>query len=148
MSLFDIAHKEAELNELEGKTLEQDFWNDSKESGRILARIKSIKDIVLNYNKINSDLENLIEMNQLVMEENDDDLAKDILSGTSKLEKDIEKLELETYLSGKYDRNNAIVTIHPGAGGTESQDWAEMLYRMYSKWSAKSGYSINEVDFL
>ena len=148
MSLFDIASKEAELKELENRTLEQDFWNDSKVSGRILARIKALKDVVLNYNRIKGDLDSLLEMNAFVLEENDDDLAKDILSGTDKLSKDIERLELETYLSGKYDRNNAIVTIHPGAGGTESQDWAEMLYRMYSKWSSKTGYSVNEVDFL
>ena len=128
--------------------MEQDFWNDSKVSGRILARIKALKDVVLNYNRIKCDLDSLLEMNAFVLEENDDDLAKDILSGTDKLSKDIERLELETYLSGKYDRNNAIVTIHPGAGGTESQDWAEMLYRMYSKWSSKTGYSVNEVDFL
>ena len=128
--------------------MEQDFWNDSKVSGRILARIKALKDVVLNYNRIKGDLDSLLEMNAFVLEENDDDLAKDILSGTDKLSKDIERLELETYLSGKYDRNNAIVTIHPGAGGTESQDWAEMLYRMYSKWSSKTGYSVNEVDFL
>ena len=128
--------------------MEQDFWNDSKVSGRILARIKALKDVVLNYNRIKCDLDSLLEMNAFVLEENDDDLAKDILSGTDKLSKDIERLELETYLSGKYDRNNAIVTIHPGAGGTESQDWVEMLYRMYSKWSSKTGYSVNEVDFL
>ncbi len=148
MSLFDIARKEAELKDLENRTLEQDFWNDSKVSGRILARIKVLKDVVLNYNRIKDDLDSLLEMNALVLEENDEDLAKDILSGTDKLSKDIEKLELETYLSGKYDRNNAIVTIHPGAGGTESQDWAEMLYRMYSKWSSRVGYNVNEVDFL
>ena len=148
MSLFDIASKETELKDLENQTLDQSFWNDSTQSGKILAKIKSLKDVVLNYNKTKSDLENLIEMTKLVLEENDEELAKDILSGTAKLEKDIENLELETYLSGKYDRNNAIVTIHPGAGGTESQDWAEMLYRMYSKWAVKNNYSINEVDFL
>ena len=148
MSLFDIADKEMELKMLENRTLEQDFWNDSKESGRIFAKIKSLKDVVLNFNKIKSDLDNLLEMNQLVLDENDEDLTKEILNGTVKLEKNIEKLELETYLSGKYDRNNAIVTIHPGAGGTESQDWAEMLYRMYCKWATKARYSVNEVDFL
>lgn len=148
MILFDISNKELELKNLENKTLEQDFWNDGKESGKILAKIKSLKDIVLNYNKIKNDFDNLLEMNTLIIEENDEDLARDIISSTDKLEKDIEKLELETFLSGKYDKNNAIVTIHPGAGGTESQDWAEMLYRMYSKWANKSGYSINEVDFL
>ena len=148
MTLFDIANKEKELKQLENKTLEQDFWNDSKESGKILSKIKSLKSIVLDYNKIENDLNNLIEMNDLVIDEKDEELGKEILSNTSNLEKEIERLELETYLSGKYDRNNAIITIHPGAGGTESQDWAEMLYRMYCKWANKSNFSTNEVDFL
>ena len=148
MILFDIANKERELKELEQQTLEQDFWSDNKESGKILSKIKSLKAIVLDYNRVENDLNSLIEMNKLVIEEKDEELVKEILSGTTNLEKEIERLELETYLSGKYDRNNAIVTIHPGAGGTESQDWAEMLYRMYCKWANKSSFSVNEVDFL
>ncbi len=148
MNLFDISNKEKELKALENKTLEPDFWNDNKESGKILVKIKSIKNIVLDFNKTKSELENLIEMTNLVLEEKDEGLVKDILSGTSNIEKEVERLELSTYLSGKYDKNNAILTIHPGAGGTESQDWAEMLYRMYCKWASKAEYTINEVDFL
>ena len=80
--------------------------------------------------------------------ENDEEVAKDILKSTSNLEIEIEKLQLETLLSGKYDKNNAILTLHPGAGGTESQDWAEMLYRMYTRWAAKNGYEVKELDYL
>jgi len=87
-------------------------------------------------------------MTDLVMEEFDEDLKKEILNNTKIVSDKIEKLELQTFLSGKYDKNNAIVTIHPGAGGTESQDWAEMLYRMYTRWASKSNYQVNEVDFL
>lgn len=148
MSLFDIANKRVELKELEDKTLNQDFWNDSKESGRVLAKIKSLKEITLNFSKIESDVNNLLEMTDLVMKEFDEDLKKDILISTKKLSDEVEKLELQTFLSGKYDKNNAILTIHPGAGGTESQDWAEMLYRMYTRWATKSNYQVNEVDFL
>lgn len=148
MSLFDIANKRVELKELEDKTLNQDFWNDSKESGRVLAKIKSLKEITLNFSKIESDVNNLLEMTDLVMMEFDEDLKKDILISTKKLSDEVEKLELQTFLSGKYDKNNAILTIHPGAGGTESQDWAEMLYRMYTRWATKSNYQVNEVDFL
>ena len=148
MSLFDIAEKKQELESLEAKTLEQDFWNDSKESGKVLAKIKSLKDIVSNYSKIYDEVVNLIEMTDLVMTDFDEDLKKEILNNT-KIDYDkVEKLELQTFLSGKYDKNNAIVTIHPGAGGTESQDWAEMLYRMYTRWAGKSNYQVNEVDFL
>ncbi len=148
MSLFDIAEKKRELESLEAKTLEQDFWNDSKESGKVLAKIKSLKDIVSNYSKIYDEVVNLIEMTDLVMADFDEDLKKEILNNTKLASDKVEKLELQTFLSGKYDKNNAIVTIHPGAGGTESQDWAEMLYRMYTRWAGKSNYQVNEVDFL
>ena len=87
-------------------------------------------------------------MTDLVMADFDEDLKKEILNNTKLASDKVEKLELQTFLSGKYDKNNAIVTIHPGAGGTESQDWAEMLYRMYTRWASKSNYQVNEVDFL
>lgn len=148
MSLFDIAEKKQKLESLEAKTLEQDFWNDSKESGKVLAKIKSLKDIVSNYSKIYDEVINLIEMTDLVIADFDEDLKKEILNNTKLASDKVEKLELQTFLSGKYDKNNAIVTIHPGAGGTESQDWAEMLYRMYTRWASKSNYQVNEVDFL
>lgn len=148
MSLFDIANKRQELKELEDKTLEQDFWNDSKESGKVLSKIKSLKDTVTQFSKIESDINNLVEMTELVMMEFDEELKKEILSSTKIISSDLEKLELQTFLSGKYDKNNAILTIHPGAGGTESQDWAEMLYRMYTRWAEKSHYTVNEIDFL
>lgn len=148
MNLFDIINKKAQLENLEKKTLEPDFWNDSKESGKVLSEIKSLKDTVSNYTKTESELNNIIEMAELVMLEFDEELAKEILTNTKKLSKEIESLELKTFLSGKYDKNNAILTIHPGAGGTESQDWAEMLYRMYTRWANKNSYQINEVDFL
>lgn len=148
MSLFDIVNKRKELKELEDNTLEQDFWNDSKESGKVLAKIKSLKDIVSQFSKIESDVNNLIEMTELVMMEFDEELKREILSNTKMISAELEKLELQTFLSGKYDKNNAILTIHPGAGGTESQDWAEMLYRMYTRWAEKSQYTVNEIDFL
>ena len=87
-------------------------------------------------------------MIDLIMAENDDELALEITKNTNKLSQEIEKLEMATYLSGKYDSNNAIVTIHPGAGGTESQDWADMLYRMYTRWAQKSNYEVNQIDYL
>lgn len=148
MSLFDIVNKRKELKELEDNTLEQDFWNDSKESGKVLAKIKSLKDIVSQFSKIESDVNNLIEMTELVMMEFDEELKREILSNTKMISAELEKLELQTFLSGKYDKNNAILTIHPGASGTESQDWAEMLYRMYTRWAEKSQYIVNEIDFL
>ena len=87
-------------------------------------------------------------MNELLCLEVDNELIKELLKDTLKLQKELEDLELQTLLSGKYDKNNAILTLHPGAGGTESQDWAEMLYRMYSKWAASNGFSLKELDYL
>jgi peptide chain release factor 2 len=85
---------------------------------------------------------------ELIALEYDETLANDIIKNINNLKKNIEKLELEALLSGKYDKNNAILTIHPGAGGTEAQDWAEMLYRMYTRWANKSNYKVEELDYL
>lgn len=148
MSLFDIEKSRNELLNLEKETLKDGFWNDSKKSSQILSKIKKIKSKINYFDKIKKELYDVSEMNMMVLEEFDEDLKKDILQSTKKIENDIEKLELETFLSGKYDTNNAIITIHPGAGGTESQDWAEMLYRMYTRWATKNNFSIKEIDYL
>ena len=149
MSLFDIIKLEKELEELEALTLKEEFWQkDVKETGKVLAQIKQIKNKVVQYRKLKQEVLNLEELSELANLENDEEVAKDIIKATVKLEKDVEKLELETLLSGKYDKNNAILTLHPGAGGTESQDWAEMLYRMYTRWGVKNGYEVKELDYL
>ena len=148
MNLFDIAKLEKELKELEGKTLESDFWNDQKNSGRVLAKIKNIKTKCSKYEELKEELENLLELTELIKQEESLDDAKEIIKSTKKLEKDINKLEVETLFTGKYDENNAIVSIHPGAGGTESQDWAEMLYRMYTRWANKNDFKVTELDYL
>ena len=149
MSLFDIEKLENILQELEAETVKEEFWQkDSKETGKILAEIKQIKNKVVQYRKTEQETENLIELTELANLDNDEDVAKDIIKSTAKLENEVEKLELQTLLSGKYDKNNAILTLHPGAGGTESQDWAEMLYRMYTRWAVKNGYEVKELDYL
>ena len=148
MSHFDIEKLEKELKELESKTMEPNFWNDAQTSNQILGKIKKIKRKYENYKKIENEIKNLIELTELAKIEPDDEIEKDIIKNTSKLKKEFEKLELSTLFSGKYDSNNAIITIHPGAGGTESQDWAEMLYRMYTRWANKSSYEIKELDYL
>ena len=148
MNLFDIAKKEIELKELEKKTLEEDFWSDSANSTKVLSQIKKLKGKCTEYKNIENELNNLEELTELVNLEPDEDVAKDIIKNTKKMQKQLEKLEISTLLSGKYDSNNAIVTIHPGAGGTESQDWAEMLYRMYTRWATKNDYEVRELDYL
>ena len=148
MSLFDIEKAEKELENLEKQTLEEDFWKDNKNSSKILSQIKHLKSKVSGFREIEKEIKNLQELTELVVLELDEELVKEIIKNTKKLEKDIEKLEISNLLSGKYDLNNAIITIHPGAGGTESQDWAEMLYRMYTRWANRNNYEIKELDYL
>ena len=148
MSHFDILKLENELKELEKETLKEDFWQDSNNSNKVLSKIKKVKNKTTKYNNIKKELNNLNELTELVNMEPDEEIAKEIIKNTHKIEKDLEKFEVEILLSGKYDSNNAIVTIHPGAGGTESQDWAEMLYRMYTRWADKNGYKVSELDYL
>ena len=145
---FDVENKEKELKELESKTTENDFWNNTENSSKILKQINSLKSKVEVFKKLNNELNNLLEMSELLQAEEDEELAKELLKSSYTLEKDIEKLEITTLLSGKYDNNNAILTIHPGAGGTEAQDWAEMLYRMYTRWANANGYEVKELDYL
>lgn len=148
VNLFDISKLEAELKELEKQTVEVNFWSDSKKSSVVLGKIKKIKSKVETYKKIEKELNNLIELSDLLKLEIDEEMAKEVIKNTKNISKEIEKLEIQTLFSGKYDSNNAIVTIHPGAGGTESQDWAEMLYRMYTRWATQNNFEVKELDYL
>lgn len=149
MSLFDITKLENELKELEEKTSNPNFWAENNdEQTKTLSQIKNIKSKVTKYRELEKEINDTIEFTELVNESEDESLAKEIIKNTEKEQKELNKLELETLLSSKYDANNAIVTIHPGAGGTESQDWAEMLYRMYTRWATKNNYQVKELDYL
>ena len=148
MFLFDIPRLENELAELEKETSNPDFWNNSENTQKVLAKIKKIKNKYKKYKELEKEINNLIELAEMIKLEYDEELAIDVTKNYKKQEKNLEKLELETLFYGKYDSNNAIVTIHPGAGGTESQDWAEMLYRMYTRWATKNAYEVKELDYL
>ena len=145
---FDISSLESKTLELERKTNNPGFWDDINNSTSLLTDLKQCKNKVNKYNKIKEDLQNLIDLNELLLIEEDLELAKELLGNTTKLKKEIENLEIETLFSGKYDKNNAILTIHPGAGGTESHDWAQMLYRMYNKWASSNNFILKELDLL
>ncbi len=148
MSPFDINNLEKELKELEKETIKDNFWNDSKNSEIVLGKIKNIKNKIVIFKNIEKELLNLNDLNELIKLEYNEELVKELIKSTNILQKNMDKLELQTLLSGKYDKNNAIITIHPGAGGTESQDWAEMLYRMYTRWANKNLYQLKELDYL
>ncbi len=139
---------ETEIKELEAKTSEPNFWEDQQNSSVVLTKMKRLQNKLAKFRKMETDHENLESLNELLLIEEDIELGKEVLKNTLKLEEEIERLQLETLLSGKYDKNNAILTLHPGAGGTESQDWAEMLYRMYSKWAVSNEFEVQELDFL
>ena len=143
-----IVSLKEELKELEKESLTEDFWNNQENSSKVFSKIKIIQRKTNSYEKIFSELNDLIELNNLLKMELDNDLLKELLKNTNLILSKIDELEVETLFSGRYDANNAIITLHPGAGGTESQDWAEMLYRMYSRWAASNGFSLKELDYL
>ena len=145
---LNLEKKEEELNNLENKTLENGFWDDMNSSNTILKQIKEIKSKIKTHTDIKKQISDLQDLNELLKLEADEELERQLISLTKNAEKSIEKLEIQTLLSGKYDKNNAIITLHPGAGGTESQDWVEMLYRMYTRWANKNGYTVKELEYL
>lgn len=148
MFLFDLDSINKNIEELNKETLKDGFWNDVENSSRVLAELKRLEKKKTSFIKVKEELENLIEVNDMLILENDEDLCREIVDNTKKIEKIIETMELELMFTGKYDKNNAIITLHPGAGGTESQDWAEMLYRMYTKWAISNGFTVKELDYL
>lgn len=131
---------------LEEETLKDGFWEDSKNSSEVLGKIKNIKSIVDKVIKIEKQLSDATGYFELAEELGDTESFKQAEKLSNILDEELEKLNIDTLLSGEYDMNNAIVSIHPGAGGTESHDWAQMLYRMYIKWAAKTDFQVEILD--
>ncbi|AEV69616.1 peptide chain release factor 2 [Acetivibrio clariflavus DSM 19732] len=128
--------------------MEPDFWNDVENSQKILQRIKTLKDKVERYNKLTQEWEDVRTLCELGMEEEDDSVLSEVEESFKKFKKDFETLRLETLLTGPYDKNNAILTLHAGAGGTEAQDWVQMLLRMFTRWAEKKGFTVKILDIL
>ena len=128
--------------------MEPDFWNDQENSGKILRQTKQLKDKIERYEKLCAKLEDAVTLCELAIEENDESFKDEILKETADIEAEEEKQRIEVLLSGEYDHNNAILSFHPGAGGTEAQDWAQMLYRMYTRWGESHGYTVKLIDWL
>ena len=133
MILFDLQGLKDEMKELEKETAQDGFWNDAQMAKEHFEKFKYLKNKVEKFENINKDIKDINEMLEL-SEEELTDYADEIISSISKIRKDVNNFKLESLLSGEYDKNNAIVSIHAGAGGTEAQDWASMLYRMYERW--------------
>lgn len=128
--------------------MEPDFYNDMELSQKILKKIKQLKDKEARYNKLESDWEDAKAFVALAIEEDDDSLFDEVKESCDAVTKELESMTLETLLSGKYDKNNAILTFHAGAGGTEAQDWTQMLLRMYQMWAQKRGFDTETLDYL
>ncbi len=137
-----------EVSELEKTTFEPDFWSDQENSTKILQKIKQMKSKIDNYEALCNKLEDTIMMAEMAIEENDESLTDEILEDQKAIIKEEEKQRIEVLLSGEYDKNNAIISFHPGAGGTEAQDWALMLYRLYTRWGEKHGFNVKLLDWL
>jgi len=147
-NLFDIASIGNQIEELEQKASEPDFWNDTENSQKILQKIKSLRSKVERYNKLVSQWEDLITLCELGIEEQDESVIPEAVEGFKAFKKEFEALRLEALLTGQYDKNNAILTLHAGAGGTEAQDWVQMLFRMYTRWAEKKGFTVKVLDYL
>jgi len=128
--------------------MDPDFYNDMEKSQKTMQKIKQLKDKVERYNRLVADWEDAKTLVALAIEEDDDSLLDEIKAACDAVEETLESMTLETLLSGKYDKCNAIITFHAGAGGTEAQDWCQMLYRMYTMWAETRGYKVSVLDIL
>ncbi len=146
--IFDIDKKENEIKEIHAKSEAPGFWNDQKAAQQILQKSKTFQLWVEAWNKLNKMETNLSEFVELAETEADVSLEDEIIREFETLKHEIEAFELKSMLSGKDDANNCILTIHSGAGGTEAQDWAEMLMRMYLRWGEQNGYKMTLIDML
>lgn len=133
---------------MENETYKEGFYNDVAKSAKTLQRLKVLKDKKDAYMELLSRCEDVSVLNDLAIEEDDLSQVEEIRSEIHIIEKSLEKMRIATLLSGQYDTNNAILTLHAGAGGTEAQDWVQMLYRMYTMWCEKNGYSVTVLDYL
>ncbi len=137
-----------EISELDAKTMEPDFYNDMEAAGKILQKIKGLKAKLERYEALYSSWEDLTTLVALAIEEGDASVLGEVKDGFKELSENLNSMKLETLLSGKYDSSNAILTLHAGAGGTEAQDWCEMLYRMYTRWAERRGFKTTTIDYL
>ncbi len=143
-----IGEAEERAADLEKETTVAEFWNDAEKSSQKLREIKQLKDKVESYKMLCAKLEDAYTLCEMAIDDNDEGSVEEVVSETEFIETEAEKKRIEVLLSGPYDKNNAILSFHPGAGGTEAQDWASMLYRMYTRWGEKHGYNVKLIDWL
>ena len=145
---LNVEQKEAEIKEYDAKMQAVGFWDDQRKAQEVINAANAIKDKVNTFYTLEGEVEDLAVAFELILEEPDEDLQVELESQISEVSEKLNKFELEILLSGPYDANNAILELHPGAGGTESQDWAEMLYRMYTRYAERKGFKVEVLDYL
>ena len=145
---FDLANKQLRVEEIEGIMEEPGFWDSAEKSQAYVKELKNLKDVIAQYTDLKQRYEDIYMLIDLANEENDTSMVPEIQKEAAAFVEEFEELRLDTLLSDEYDKDNAILTLHAGAGGTESCDWASMLSRMYQKWADHKGYTTEILDFL
>ncbi|MGM9630350.1 peptide chain release factor 2 [Butyricicoccus sp.] len=145
---YDLEHTAEEIEELENRASEPGFWDDMEKSQKILQRTKALKDKLEGYQSLCTQQEDLLTLCELAIEAEDESMLDELREGYDALADDLDRRKLATLLLGEYDANNAILSFHAGAGGTEAQDWCEMLYRMYTRWTERHGFTYKIMDYL
>ncbi len=146
-SALKLDDAKREIAELEAESAKDGFWNDLDRSQKVQKRMKQLQQKCEKYEKLCSTWDDLMVICEMALEENDDSMLGELETDYAKLESELEAMRLSTLLSGEYDANNVILSIHPGAGGTEAQDWAQMLYRMYTRWAERHGFTYTLMDW-
>lgn len=146
MSPFDPTGLKENLKTIEEEISGENFWSDPEKAQKVMKEKKSIEDKLRELEELKSQLEDLEVMVEMADEEQDEELADEAETAFERLSQHLEDLRLRTLLNGKYDRNNAIISVHAGSGGTDAQDWAQMLFRMYTRWCEKKGYKAKLID--
>ena len=147
-SALGLGQMRSEIEQLENRAAEPGFWDDMENSQKILQRTANLKAKVEKYEKLEARYEDALALIELGDEAEDESLIEEAQQELDGIRADIDRQRLETLLTGEYDKNNAILTFHAGSGGTEAQDWAEMLYRMYTRWATAHGFNVKEIDYL
>lgn len=150
-NILDMDKAKAEIAELQAESGKEGFWDDLENSQKVMQKIKRHEASIDSFNKLNAKLEDTITMIELTLEEGaeeDDEVVQEIKSDAHHFKNELESMKLTTLLTGEYDSKNAILTFHAGAGGTEAQDWAEMLFRMYNMWAESHGFKVTTLDYL
>ena len=146
--VLQVARAQSELDDLRIQVTYDGFWDDAEKSQKVMQKIRKLENTVEKFRHLNQKLEDTIALIDLCLEEDDDSSNEEILRDVESFKEELEAEKLSTLLTGEYDGSNAILTFHAGAGGTEAQDWAQMLYRMYNRWAERHDFKVSLLDYL